>query len=119
MGPITPVARHSFDPVVLVERYLPKWLIQRLSTLFGLWTAVAPLLLWIAWPPRVWIALFWSGMVALLLTGIFTAALMPTGSTLRRREAESSREKGPWDEAAEQHAAKEKRMQQQRAREGS
>ena len=97
MGPFTPVGRLSLDPVVLVETFLPRKLIQRLSTLFGLWTAVSPLLLWIAWPPRIWFSLLVSGLAAMMLTGIFTAALMPPSSTLRKLSAEArARETGPW-----------------------
>ncbi len=77
MGPITPVARQSLDLVVLVDKFLPRRMVQSLSTIFGVWTAVAPLLLWIHWPPRIWLALLWSVLISMMLTGIFTAALMP------------------------------------------
>ncbi|MEZ5853749.1 MAG: hypothetical protein R3D67_02990 [Hyphomicrobiaceae bacterium] len=88
MGPITPVGRFNLDLVVLVDAYIPRRIVQSLSTICGVWTAIAPLLLWIAWPPKIWMALFWSGMIAMLLTGIFTAALMPpTQKTPRRSSA--------------------------------
>jgi hypothetical protein len=96
MGPLTSIARLGLDPVILAETFLPRRLIQALSTICGMWTAVSPLLLWIAWPPHIWTALFWSGMVGLVLTGIFTAALMPRHPRARAAADLPENQEGPW-----------------------
>ncbi|MFV0298968.1 MAG: hypothetical protein ACK5JT_22930 [Hyphomicrobiaceae bacterium] len=95
MGPLTSAGRLSLDPVDLVARFMSRRIIRFISTISGLWTAFTPLLLWIHWPMAIWQGLFWSGMIAMLLTGIFTAALMPPAQTLPGRDRHSGTERTP------------------------
>jgi len=65
-----------------ILRVLPRRIVETLATVFGIWTAIVPLLLWVAWSAEVLGYVLVSGAVSLLLCGMFSAATAPKRSAL-------------------------------------
>ena len=54
--------------------------VEALATIFGLWTAILPLLIWAAWSADVFYAVLLSGAVSTTLYAIFAIATAPNVS---------------------------------------
>lgn len=58
---------------------MPRALAEVLATIFGLWTAILPLLIWVAWSADVLAAVLLSGAVSVTLYLLFAIAAAPDG----------------------------------------
>ncbi len=61
----------------VVLRIVPRAIAEALATIFGLWTAILPLLIWVAWSADVFYAVLLSGAVSTTLFAIFAIATAP------------------------------------------
>jgi hypothetical protein len=65
----------------IVLALFPRVLAEAMMTIFGLWTAILPLLLWVAWSPELLIYVLISGAVSFLSYALFAIALAPACRT--------------------------------------
>ena len=94
----------------LVLRIMPRAVAEALATVFGLWTAILPLLIWAAWSADVLIAVLLSGAVSVTLYLVFAIAAAPDNARSglddwrqRRDEYDSARampRKSTWRDIA-------------------
>ena len=75
---VTDVVYQLITRVVL--RLVPRAIAEALATIFGLWTAILPLLIWAAWSADVLYAVLLSGAVSTTLYAIFAIATAPNVS---------------------------------------
>ena len=75
-----------------ILRVLPIGVVRTLATIFGIWTAIIPLLVWVAWSAEVLGYVLASGAVSIVLCGIFSAAAAPIRPTF----GPSRRASGPF-----------------------
>ena len=64
----------------MVLSVMPRVLAEVLATIFGLWTAILPLLIWAAWSADVLAAVLLSGAVSVTLYLVFAIAAAPDGA---------------------------------------
>ncbi|MGI9524715.1 MAG: hypothetical protein ACR2PG_24050 [Hyphomicrobiaceae bacterium] len=64
----------------VVLRLVPKKIAEALATIFGLWTAILPLLIWAAWSADVFYAVLLSGAASTTLYAVFAIATAPNES---------------------------------------
>ena len=64
----------------IVLGIMPRAFAEVLATIFGLWTAVLPLLIWAAWSADVLATVLLSGAVSVTLYLIFAIAAAPDGA---------------------------------------
>ncbi len=65
----------------VVLRFVPRIVAEVLATVFGLWTAILPLLIWVAWSAEVLYAVLLSGIVSTALYAVFAIATAPRVAT--------------------------------------
>ncbi|MEM9356895.1 MAG: hypothetical protein AAGB04_11825 [Pseudomonadota bacterium] len=64
-----------------VLRFVPRVVAEILATVFGLWTAILPLLIWVAWSAEVLYAVLLSGVISTTLYAVFAIATAPRVAT--------------------------------------
>ena len=63
-----------------VLRLFPRAVAEALATVFGIWTAILPLLIWVAWSADVLMMVLLSGAVSATLYAIFAIATAPNSA---------------------------------------
>ena len=61
----------------VVLRVFPRAVAEALALVFGIWTAILPLLIWVAWSADVLFTVLLSGAVSTTLYAIFAIATAP------------------------------------------
>ncbi|MEM8972364.1 MAG: hypothetical protein AAGD43_09930 [Pseudomonadota bacterium] len=65
----------------VVLRFFPRIVAEVLATVFGLWTAILPVLIWVAWSADVLYAVLLSGAISTTLYAVFAIATAPSAAT--------------------------------------
>ena len=60
-----------------VLRIIPVVVAEALATVFGIWTAIVPLSIWVAWSAEVLLIVLLSAVVSTVLYAIFAIAAAP------------------------------------------
>ena len=60
-----------------VLRFVPVAVAEALATIFGIWTAIVPLLIWVAWSAEILLIVLLSGAASTVLYAIFAIAAAP------------------------------------------
>lgn len=77
----------------VVLRLVPRAVAEILATVFGMWTAILPLLIWAAWSAEVLAAVLLSGAVSITLYAVFAIASAPDDPSTSFATFKQQREK--------------------------
>lgn len=76
---------------LIVSRLVPRPIAEVLATVFGIWTALLPLMIWVAWSADVLFLVLLSGAVSATLYAIFAIATAPDKATTDYQEWKQQR----------------------------